>query len=615
MLYKRCSMMKPMLPELAEIPIKEEWKYEIKYDGFRALLYIDKERFEYKSRNEKDLTEIFPEIYKFYLEQKQLFEPFLPLQLDGELVMLLSPYHGSFSKVQQRGRMRSVPRIEEEFKRFPSTFLVFDLLKLKGKDLRKKSYSERKEKLHELFEVLKLPLIPSPGNPKLIQYIPSYKDYELIKGLALDYEAEGIVAKMERSLWEEGKRTSLWIKDKNWRYITGFITKLDTKNGYYYVGIFNGDEVVEVGLFYFGISKEEKAALNQIIKQNTTSTSESFYFVEPAICVELKFLEKVSDHELREPHFVRFRFDLKPAECTLEKFRIDLLNIPEEVKITHPDKPLWEGIQKIDYIGYMRGIYSFIQPFLVDRCLTVIRYPHGVAGEKFYQKNCPDYAPSFIKTVKHDDIDYIICNDLRTYMWLGNQLAFEFHIPFNRYNQNGTSEIVFDLDPPSRDHFQLAVKAAKLIKKQIDQLHLHSFIKTSGNKGLQVYIPLPKTYSYDDTAIFMEFLARTVLSEDEESFTIERLKKNRKNRLYLDYIQHARGKTIIAPYSVRGNEDGSVATPLFWDEVNEDLSPKTFTMDVVYKRTRDVGCPFWRYDLVREQQPFDQILDFLKKKH
>lgn len=602
-----------MLPELGEIPNSKDWNYEIKYDGFRGLLFIDENSFEFKSRNGNDLSSIFPEVYEFYQEHRELFQPFLPLQLDGELVMLLSPYHASFSKVQQRGRMRSKERIQAEYERFPCSFLVFDLLVFKGQDIRKQSYPKRKETLEQLFKDLELPLHPSPGNPRVIQLIPSYRKLNDVWNLVRDYDGEGIVAKSKKSAWEEGKRTSLWIKDKNWIHITAFITRLDSKNGYYYIGVYDGGQVVEVGLFYFGISKEEKDALNQVIKQNTVSVSGSFRIVEPAICVEVKFLEKVAENELREPHFVSFRFDIKPEDCTLEKYKVDLLNMPKEVEITHPDKPLWEGIDKVTYLGYMREIYGFIQPFLQDRLLTVIRYPHGVMGESFYQKNCPDYAPDFIKTIKHEDIDYIICNDLRTYLWLGNQLAFEFHVPFNTYKQKGTSEIVFDLDPPSRDHFQLAVKAATLIKQQADQLHLHSFIKTSGNKGLQVYIPLPKTYSYDDTAIFMEFLARSVLTNHEDIFTIERLKKNRKNRLYLDYIQHGKGKTIVAPYSVRGNEEGLVATPLYWDEVDEELSPKTFTIEVVRKRTRNLGCPFWKIDLVREEQPFDEIIQFLKK--
>ncbi|GAA0329054.1 DNA ligase D [Bacillus carboniphilus] len=605
--------MKPMLPELGEIPKQKDWEYEIKYDGFRALLYFDQHTFEFKSRNGNDLSSIFPEIYEFYLEHKDSFEPYLPIQLDGEVVMLLSSYHASFQKVQQRGRMRSAERIQKEYERFPCSFLVFDLLFFKGENIQNQSYIERKKLLYTFFKDSQLPLKPTPGHTHLIQYIPTFKDYDDIKQKAFDYDAEGIVAKAQKSTWEQGKRTSHWIKDKNWKHLTAFITKWDEKNGYYYVGVYDDKRIVEVGLFYFGISKEEKAALNQIIKQNTTSTSGSFYFVEPAICVELKILEKVTDHELREPHFVGFRFDLKPSDCTLEKYRLDILNLPNDVTITHPDKPLWNGIEKVDYIGYMRGIYSFIQPFLYNRLLTVIRYPHGFGSESFYQKNCPDYAPNFIKTIRNEDIDYIVCNDLRTYMWLGNQLAFEFHIPFNQYNENGTSEIVFDLDPPSREYFQLAVKAAKLLKIQLDQLHLQSFIKTSGNKGLQVYIPLPKSYSYKETALFTEFLALSILNGNEDDFTIERLKKNRGNRLYLDYIQHGQGKTIIAPYSVRGNEEGLVATPLFWDEVHEELTPKSFTMDVVSKRVRDVGCPLWKYDLVREEQPFDEIIQFLKR--
>jgi bifunctional non-homologous end joining protein LigD len=253
-------------------------------------------------------------------------------------------------------------------------------------------------------------------------------------------------------------------------------------------------------------------------------------------------------------------------------------------------------------------------PFLTDRLLTVIRYPHGTFGEAFYQKNCPDYAPEFVQTNKADGIDYILCNNLKTLIWLGNQLAIEFHVPFQTITSTGPSEIVFDLDPPSKDAFQLAIKAALLIKEVLDQLNLIGFIKTSGNKGLQIYLPLPDNeYSYDDTRLFTSFIAEYLISKDPDSFTIERMKKNRGNRLYVDYVQHSEGKTIVAPYSMRGNEHGGVATPLYWEEVDEKLELVSFNMENTLKRIRRHADPFINYFQTKQIQPFAPVLDFLKK--
>jgi bifunctional non-homologous end joining protein LigD len=230
-------------------------------------------------------------------------------------------------------------------------------------------------------------------------------------------------------------------------------------------------------------------------------------------------------------------------------------------------------------------------PFLRERDLTVIRYPHGIEGEKFFQKNCPDYAPDFVRTHRSGDIDYIVCSDLATLIWLGNQLAFELHVPFQTIHSSGPSEIVFDLDPPSRDEFHLAVEAALIIKEILNRLNLTSFIKTSGNKGLQVYIPLPENaFNYDDTRKFTQFVADFLTEKEPTWFTTERLKKNRGRRLYVDYLQHAEGKTIVAPYSVRGNEEALVSTPLEWREVTRDLRPEQFPIDMITKRAVRTGA-------------------------
>jgi bifunctional non-homologous end joining protein LigD len=250
-------------------------------------------------------------------------------------------------------------------------------------------------------------------------------------------------------------------------------------------------------------------------------------------------------------------------------------------------------------------------PFLKNRLLTVIRFPHGMFGEAFYQKNRPDYTPGFIDTKKHEDIDYIICNNLSTLLWLGNQLAFEYHIPFQTIDTDYPTEIVFDLDPPSKEYFSLAIKAATEMKKIFDQFGLKTFPKLSGNKGLQIHIPLSKnSLSYEETRVFTAFIAEFLVTSFPDDFTIERMKKNRGNRLYVDYIQHAEGKTIIAPYSLRGKKEGAyIAAPLDWTEVNENLSVDQFTIENVLNRANTIGCPFQEYF----SSPQDETLQTLIK--
>ena len=150
------------------------------------------------------------------------------------------------------------------------------------------------------------------------------------------------------------------------------------------------------------------------------------------------------------------------------------------------------------------------------------------------------------------------------------------------------------------------------MKVIFDQFGLESFIKTSGGKGMQIYIPLPfNTFSYEETGIFTEFVCKFLVEQYPDWFTIERLKKNRGNKLYLDYVQHREGKTIIAPYSTRGIGKGLVATPLYWDEVNEQLSPEQFTIQHVIERTQQIGNPLKDFQVVGERQKFRTVIEQL----
>ncbi|MCF6136793.1 non-homologous end-joining DNA ligase [Pseudalkalibacillus berkeleyi] len=284
------------------------------------------------------------------------------------------------------------------------------------------------------------------------------------------------------------------------------------------------------------------------------------------------------------------------------------------IQVTSLDKLLYpeKDINKQAYLHYLIEVHKRMLPFLNNRYLTVKRYPHGMYDDYFYQKNCPDYAPDFIQTKVHEKINYIVCNDLETLIWLGNQLSLEFHIPFNKMGSSSPSEIVFDLDPPSRDHFALAVQAGLEIKKILDRFDLTGFIKTSGNKGLQIYIPIPEDqFVYEETRVFTKFIADYLVTQFPDNFTIERLKENRGSKCYIDFLQHAEGKTIIAPYSLRGNDDALVATPLYWDEVDERLKPEMFSISDVLKRIKTKGCPFSEMDSIRSTQPLRRILDGL----
>lgn len=608
--------MKPMLMNDAdELPVGNEWIYEAKYDGFRAILQWTSRGIQLFSRNEKLLNDIFPEIIEDCRRFEQMMKPFLPITFDGELVYLQNDFKSEFSVVQARGRMQNKEVIAQQFKRSPCQYIVFDLLSIKGDEVAGVALEKRKVQLTKCFEQLGLPTTVQYRHDCLIQLIETFTDAEKLWSQVRLNNGEGAVAKRKKSVWSNEKRTNHWLKVKNWRLATVIITKYEQVNGFFSGVVYKEGELIEVVTFKHGMSDEEVKTLSELFLANGQTIGQSTYELMPSICANIKCISFDGKH-LREPRFDSFQFDMDPEECQWRQLLRQMNPIPENVQITHPDKPIWpkQGLEKDHYLLYLQTAAPFMLPFLKDRHLTLIRHPHGVPGEKFYQKSVPEYAPEFVKTSKYEDIDYIVCNDITTLLWLGNQLAIEFHIPFQTINTTMPTEIVFDLDPPSVDDFSLSIEAALRLKVIFDQFQLISFIKTSGGKGLQLYIPLPfNTFTYEDTRIFTKFVSDFLCDQEPQWFTTERLKKNRGNKLYLDYVQHHEGKTIIAPYSPRGTELATVATPLNWAEVGASLRPEQFTIKSVMERMKTVGDPFREFRTIGEKQDFAVVLNQLKE--
>ncbi|QNH49290.1 MULTISPECIES: DNA ligase D [unclassified Bacillus (in: firmicutes)] len=604
--------MKPMrLTPAHDIPAGADWVYELKYDGFRAILVWEEDGIRLESRTGKRLNKQFPEVMDQCEQLREQFAPFLPLTLDGELVFLLSEQQSEFAKVQQRGRLKNKEAIQRQAERFPCHFITFDLLSCKGKPLVDSPLMERKNQLQQLFQEAKLPSSVQLEHPSLLQVIHTDPDSEYMKNVMTTYLAEGLVAKKKSSKWHDNTRSKEWLKMKNWRYVSVIVTRFDKENGYFQGSIYQDSALIEVVQFKHGFSKEEEQTLRTLFQTKGQLTGGSLYEIPPSIVASIACIS-FDGSALREPRFSSFLLDADPAACTFQQMLKQLYPLPAAIDVTHPEKPIVPALQlnKADYLLYLRQAAPYLLPFLRERRLTLIRYPHGTGDEFFYQKSTPDYAPDFVLTDEVDDISYTVCNDPRTLLWLGNQLAMEFHIPFETRDTDRPTEIVFDLDPPSVNEFHLAIEAAKRIKTLLDGLYLTAFIKTSGGKGLQVYIPLKKNaFTYEETRQFTAFICQFLCEQAPDLFTLERLKKKRGNRLYLDYIQHDAGKTIIAPYSPRGNELGLVATPLEWDELyHDELHPSLFTMPAVIERLKEKGDPFRRMRHLVNDDAFRQVL-------
>ncbi|GEL77114.1 DNA ligase D [Tenuibacillus multivorans] len=586
-------MWKPMLPTLVEdSPKQQNWTYEVKYDGFRCGLEWSKDQIKLWSRNGTDLTPSFPEVIAWCQEHQELIEDQLPIFLDGEIVVLQTKYQAIFSLIQQRGRLKSMDKIKKASKDRPATFMVFDLLSINGTSMAKKDFKDRRKQLESLFNHLNASDFQFSEQINLVESFNNLSDIQDVVDL---HQGEGIVVKQENSTYQEGKRTKEWLKIKNYRIVSGVITGWNTDNDYFDVEILDENELVHLGKVKNGFPDYGKNTLTTFIQQNGQKINGFSWEVEPSVCIDINCLN-AKDGDIREPSFHQFRFDLDPDECTKEQVDIGLAQLPKEIEISKPDKYLFPEMNKRDYVLYLRKVAPILLPRLKDKRLTMIRYPDGIEEHSFYQKHLPDYAPDYIQTIAGDDDEEdILCQDLRSLLWFGNHAALEFHVPFHTIYSEFPDEMVFDLDPPSLKQFSFAVIAAQLIKDMVEHQGYTPYVKTSGRTGLQVHIPLePKSMSFDDTREFMEAVANVLVEKYPDSFTIERLKKNRGNRLYVDYIQHAPGKTIVAPYSPRATKEATVATPLYWDEVNEQLDPRDFTIKNIPNRLKEKGCPFLR---------------------
>jgi bifunctional non-homologous end joining protein LigD len=286
----------------------------------------------------------------------------------------------------------------------------------------------------------------------------------------------------------------------------------------------------------------------------------------------------------------------------------------KQLQITNPDKPLWPeaNVSKLAYIRYLIEVASVMLPYTKNRLLTVIRYPHGIHDKYFYQKNLPEYAPDWIATAVWESTRYPLLNDLPTLIWMANQAALEWHVSFHRAGDEIPTELVFDLDPSAPGYDKVA-EAALQLKEVLDQLHLPAYVKTSGASGLQVYIPIQLRYTFEQTRQVSQFIARYLVQKNPETFTIERMVKNRGTKLYIDYLQHWRGKTLAAPYSTRAKPEATVATPLRWEEV-ANIHPAQFTVHTVPARLQQLGDLFSPLLDAENRVPLDPILQFLQKK-
>lgn len=277
------------------------------------------------------------------------------------------------------------------------------------------------------------------------------------------------------------------------------------------------------------------------------------------------------------------------------------------VTITNPDRVLWPELRitKRDYIAYLTSVAPYLLPYTRDRMLMIWRYPEGVGKRKFEERSLRPHAPDWIPRVEYKQKFRILLNDLATLVWLANQDALELHVPFDPVaHLDHPSELVLDLDPPDEHSFGLVTEVALEVKAVLDSLSLPSVPKTSGATGLQVFVPIMPEYPYEAVRRINAFLAGYLAKRLPDRITLDRVVDRRGRKLYLDYLQLWRGRTIAAPYSCRARKEATVSAPLRWSELERGVSPLEFTMATMPARLKETGDLF---SAITTEKPLHQV--------
>jgi bifunctional non-homologous end joining protein LigD len=594
------------------------WLYEIKYDGVRILAARTGGDVALYGRAGQVFTARYPEVVTALRA--------LPLDrfvLDGEVVALDEQGRPSFQRLQNRMHLTRPADVDRARSTVPVHAVFFDALALDGCDLRRLPLAERKAALALA--------LPARG-------IIRYGDHVAGRGEAF-YEAaaeqrvEGILAKRADSRYPGG-RTSDWLKIKcqlRQEFVIGGWTDPGGARGWFgalHLGVYEGERLVYAGKVGTGF---DEATLRRIWERlqplaRTTSpfdegtpAGRGHHWTEPALVCEVRFTEWTEEGGIRHPAFLGLRDDKSPRDVRRETAQAgadaeteDAPATPasrrargernggrREVTVTNPGKVFWpgEGYTKSDLIGYYETVAPWLLPYLRDRAVVLTRYPDGITGKSFYQKDAPAWVPDWVRTARIPaesvgrDIDYFVVDDVETLRYVANTGTIPLHLWASRLvSLERPDWLVLDLDPKGAP-FTDVVKVALALRALLERLALPSYPKTSGATGLHILLPLGARYSYEETRTFARLLATLVVEAVPAIATIARVIRTRGGKVYVDYGQNGPGQTIVAPLSVRPLPGAPVSCPLRWEEVTPELDPARFTIRTAPARLEKRGDP------------------------
>ncbi|HXS56318.1 MAG TPA: DNA ligase D [Hanamia sp.] len=623
----------PMLATLVDEPFDAPgWTYEVKWDGYRAIALLKNGTIELSSRNAKSFND------KFYPIYREMEKWNINAVIDGEIVSINPKGMADFSSLQGWRSEADGDLI----------YYVFDIIWYEGKDLSTLPLIERRRILKSILPTSDLIRISENFETNGLEFFK----------LAEDMSLEGIMAKKEDSLYYPGARSKDWLKIKTQQrqevVIGGFTQNEGSSKKFssLLVGVFEKSGLVYTGKIGTGFTNKLQEEMMKKFKGLIIPESPFTHvpdinkpsrfrpdppkavaiWLKPELICEVSYREMTSDGVMRHPSFEGLREDKNPSDVILEKeadtkkvvkqksliteqniipgapqkSRKSLLNPSEEsqvrkinghdLKFTNLSKIFWpaENITKRDLINYYYQAAPFILPYLKNRPQSLNRFPNGINGKSFYQKDVTGKVPDWIKTFPyHSNVDgdknFMMITDEASLLYLVSLGCIEIN-PWssNAAKPDNPDWCIIDLDP-DKNSFDQVIETARVTKAILDAAGIDGYCKTSGSTGLHIYMPLGAKYTYEDSKEFARKIATLVQKELPKFTSIERLVSNRDGKMYIDFLQNRPQATLAAPYSVRPKPGATVSMPLHWEEVKKGLKMKDFTMRNSIARMRSEG--------------------------
>jgi bifunctional non-homologous end joining protein LigD len=653
----------PMTARLQEdVPADEQrWAFEVKWDGVRAIAYAQPGRLRLESRNLNEVTEAYPEV-RGLIEDLGMREAVL----DGEIVTFDDQGRPSFELLQRRMHVTTPSAVRRLMRTHPVVYAIFDLLYLDGHSLMDLAYVERRRRLEELKLGGPAWRVPAAhtGDGRALLEATAAQGLEGIMAKRLDSTYE---PGRRAGAWLKIKHTR-----RQELVIGGWVPgegRRSRRIGALLMGYHRDGEFVYAGRVGTGFTERSLTELQRKLEPYLRPTSpfagrpplpRGAVYVEPCLVAEIEFRQWTSEGVMRAPSFKGLREDKAPRQVVLESAvdggpvgpgpdaeagpdapaggragsrRHDLApdspealfdeveQLPDgavavlvegrRLRVSNWDKVLYPraGFTKGQLVAYYARIAPALLPHLRDRPLTLKRYPEGVEAQHFYEKQAPSHRPEWVQTERIGNINYVLAQDSPTLVWLANLADIELHTSLSlaRSPQQPTM-LVFDLDPGAPAGLVECCQVAQVLQGLFEQLGLQSFAKTSGSKGLQVYVPLNTDTSYEQTKPLARRIAELLEQRMPELVVSRMTKRLRPGKVLVDWSQNDSHKTTVNVYSARAREQPTVSTPVDWDEVarcrqQSDPSIITFDTEAVLARVRERGDLFAGVLSLRQQVP------------